>query len=145
MNNLLLITSLGMLLSCNILIAEPKAGFDRLSFCLTGFESNSGQAILKLFRREDKLPSKPFIEQKAEIINNESHFAVDNLPYGEYAAIVVHDKNGNGRIDNTFGIPNEPLRFTNTWHLSLFSGMPSFEKLKFLYDSSNKTIEIKMD
>jgi uncharacterized protein (DUF2141 family) len=145
MKKLLLLASLCLFQPCKGLNAEPQETEGKLTFHLTGFENNSGQAILKLFRQEDKLPSKPSLELKAEIIGNESLIWVDHLPYGEYAVIVVHDKNSNGEIDHTLGIPTEPLRFTNNWHLSLFSGMPSFEKLKFLYNGSHNTITIRMD
>ena len=115
-----------------------------LTFKVTGFESNTGKAILLLYRPEDDVPKKPFMHINTEIINQESVIRVKNLPYGEYAAIIVHDKNKNGIIDHKWGMPAEPLGYTNNWKLSLFSGMPNFEKLKFHYSESCAMILVKM-
>jgi len=52
-------------------------------------------------------------------------------PYGEYSAILWHDVNGNGTLDHRWEIPAEPMGFSNNWELSILSGMPSFEKLRF--------------
>ena len=67
-----------------------------------------------------------------------------DLPFGDYAAIFVHDRNGNDKIDHRLGIPNEPLGYTNNWKLSLFSGMPTFEKLRFTFSASMNHFVIKM-
>ena len=67
-----------------------------------------------------------------------------NLPYNVYAAIVVHDKNSNGIIDHRFGMPNEPLGFSNNWKLSLFSGMPTFQKLKFSFTIGVEVCNVNM-
>ncbi|MCX6265960.1 MAG: DUF2141 domain-containing protein [Bacteroidetes bacterium] len=115
-----------------------------LTFHVTGFEDNSGQTILMLYRPEDDVPKKPFIRINAEIVNRESVIPVKDLPCGDYAAIIVHDKNKNEIIDHKWGIPAEPLGYTNNWRLSLISGMPNFEKLKFHYSSSNKLILVRM-
>ncbi len=115
-----------------------------LTIQVTGFEDNSGQAILLLYRPEDDVPKKPFTRINAEIVNKESVFQVKDLPYGDYAAIIVHDQNKNGIIDHKWGMPAEPLGYTNNWRLSLFSGMPSFEKLKFHYSASSNMILIRI-
>jgi uncharacterized protein (DUF2141 family) len=116
-----------------------------LTIRATGFKSNIGQSILELYRKEDNVPKKPFMVLKANIVNNEATFSVKNLAYGDYAAIIVHDQNSNGKIDHSFGIPSEPLGFTNNWELGLFSGMPSFEKLKFTFSKTNISLTVKMN
>jgi len=115
-----------------------------LTFNVTGFADNSGQLLVQLFRKEDKVPAHPFKQIKATIINKKADAVIENLPYGDYAAIFVHDKNSNGKIDHSWGIPSEPLGYTNNWKLSLFSGMPSFDKLKFTFSIAQEHFSIKM-
>ena len=116
-----------------------------LTLKVTGFSNNIGQAIAKVFRKEDKIPNTPFMQVYSTIENKESVIVIKNLAYGEYAIIVVHDQNSNGTIDHSWGFPSEPLGFTNNWKLGLFSGMPTFEKLKFIFSSTKSfyTINVK--
>ena len=117
---------------------------DSLTFKVTGFKDNSGQLLVHLFRKQDKLPSMPFKVLEIQIKNKQAVVVIRDLPYGEYAGIFVHDKNANNEIDHRWGIPDEPLGFTNHWKLSLFSGMPTFNKLKFSFSPSSNYYEIHM-
>lgn len=115
-----------------------------LTFNISGFSDNSGQVLVQMFRKDDKVPRNPFKEVKATISNQAAVVQIENLFFGEYAAIVVHDKNSNGIIDHHWGMPNEPLGYTSNWQLTLFSGMPSFEKLKFSFTESKDKYNIEM-
>ena len=137
-----------MLLTLNVLplvsYSQNNKTTGSLSFNVIGFTDNSGQLLIQLFHKEDKVPTHPFKQIKAAIINKKANVIIENLPYGDYAAIFVHDKNSNGKIDHNLGIPSEPLGYTNNWKLSLFSGMPSFDKLKFTFSSSQCLFPIRM-
>ena len=115
-----------------------------LTFILSGFADNSGQVLVELFRKVDKVPTKPFKVLKAKITNQKALVVVSNLDYGEYVAIIVHDQNSNGHIDHSWGIPAEPLGYSNNWKLTLLSGMPTFEKLKFRFSESENFLAIDM-
>lgn len=118
---------------------------DGLTFKATNLEDNTGQLLVYLYRKGDDLPSKPCKVVKASITNMEASANFSGIPYGSYAAILVHDKNNNGEIDHKWGFPAEPLAYTNNWKLGLFSGMPSYEKLKFSYTEKHHSIEITFD
>ena len=137
----------GILVCLNLFVqtAWAQPADPPLSFHVTGFDSNIGQALLELFRSDDKVPQKPFMLIKTAIVDKAASFTIPNLPHGDYAAIVVHDQNANNEIDHSWGLPSEPLGFTNNWKLRLFSGMPSFEKLKFTYSNANNVVNVKMD
>lgn len=142
---------LNLILSFILLLLVSK-GFSQaakttgtLTFYITGFADNSGQVLIELYRKYDKVPTKPFKQVKGNIVNKAAVVAIDNFAYGDYAAIIVHDQNGNGVIDHKFGMPNEPLGYTNNWHLSLFSGMPSFDKLKFAFAVGKDKFYIAME
>lgn len=60
------------------------------------------------------------------------------LPPGDYAAAVIHDLNGNGKLDrNVFGIPREPYGFSNG------VTRPDFEKARFTI-SRDTALTIKL-
>ena len=124
----------------DILCAQEKIG--KLIFHVTNIQHNRGKVCINLFGEDDPLPKKPFKRMFGEILDGKSTISFDSLSYGEYAAIAFHDENSNGELDHRWGLPNEPLGFSNNWKLSLFSGMPSFKKLKFGFTPENNQIEI---
>jgi len=126
------------------IFAQTEKSMGSLTFNVVGFANDEGQILVQLFRKEDKVPTKPFKVVKALIANKKADVVVENLSFGEYAVIIVHDKNSNGIIDHKWGMPNEPLGFTNNWHFSLFSGMPTFDKLKFTFTGSQDKCNIIM-
>lgn len=109
----------------------------------TDFKSADGSAIINLFREQDDIPKKPFKIVRAAIKNGRAKFVFENLTIGSYAAVVWHDENNNGILDHNF-FPSEPMAFSNDWHLSIFSGVPTFKKLKFDFNSVNNRIEVKL-
>lgn len=65
-----------------------------------------------------------------------------DVPTGDYAVTLFHDKNSDGKLNTNFiGIPKEPYGFSNN-PMAMF-GPPSYEKCLFKVDS-NKTISIKL-
>lgn len=115
-----------------------------LTFSIKGIESNEGQILVQLFRPTDKVPTRPFLQICGQITDQTCTINVPNIDFGDYAAIIVHDQNRNNHIDHRLGIPAEPLGYTNHWKLGLWSGMPTFEKLKFSFSKTqlNQTILI---
>jgi uncharacterized protein (DUF2141 family) len=115
-----------------------------LTIEVTHFENTRGVAVVQLFREHDDIPEKPFLKSTGVIVIQKSTITLSNIPYGEYAAIVFHDENANGILDHKFGFPNEPMGFSNEWSLSLFSGMPTFNKLKFVFSAGHSTQDVKL-
>ncbi len=69
----------------------------------------------------------------------------DTMPAGEYAVSVVHDANGNRKVDRSFfGFPKEGVGFSNDQKVVMSA--PRYDKSKFpLVAGENKTIVIKLD
>lgn len=134
---LIISSFLTLCLSCQA--QEPT-----LTITGSNFQNDIGKAVVNLFRKQDDVPKKPFRTASAGIVNGEATIEFKNLPYGDYAAVLFHDENSNNVIDHRFGFPNEPIGFSNDWRLSFFSGMPTFEKLKFrFYDTVPYKIVIR--
>jgi uncharacterized protein (DUF2141 family) len=108
------------------------------------FNNDTGKAVVSLFRKEDDIPKKHFLQTSATIKNGKATLTFENLPYGDYALILFHDENDNSTLDHKLGFPNEPMCFSNNWKLSLFSGMPNFEKLRFEFGINTPGIMVKL-
>lgn len=121
----------------NCLASGSNCHTATLTFHATNFKHDNGDAVIFLFRKEDAIPQSPFKKIKAKIENGNAEIVFKNIPFGDYAAILLHDENCNGIIDHAFGIPSEPLGYSNNWRLTLMSGMPNFEKLKFSFSEQN--------
>lgn len=68
------------------------------------------------------------------------HFA--NLAPGNYAISVMHDENGNGKLDsNILGIPKEAYGFSNNPRVMR---KPTYDEAKFELGSSDKTVRIDL-
>jgi outer membrane protein len=68
---------------------------------------------------------------------------IRDLASGEYALVVYHDENGNGRLDENFiGIPNEPLGFSNRYWPQ---GPPTFTLAAFKLEADEtRVIDVKL-
>lgn len=102
-----------------------------LTIHIKNFQHPEGKAVVNLYREEDDLPKKPYRKETGSITNDSATIILTDLPYGNYAIILFHDENSNGILDHTIFLPAEPIGFSNNWRLTLFSGMPNFEKLQF--------------
>jgi uncharacterized protein (DUF2141 family) len=131
-----------LLLSATLMMAFIQPTEGTLIINTSGFNNDKGKAVLFLFRKEDAIPKKPFKTLSVEIKNNKAEFQLQHLAYGEYAAMLLHDENENGKIDHSFGFPSEQLGYSNNWELGVFTGMPTFSKLKFQFSSTSQVQNI---
>jgi uncharacterized protein (DUF2141 family) len=113
-----------------------------LTVITSGYNNDNGKAVLLLFRKDDKIPSSPFKTYTAKISNKRAVPEIQNLAFDNYAIILHHDGNGNGKIDHLMGLPNEQLGYSNNWTLGFTTGMPTFSKLKFQFSAIKHTQEI---
>lgn len=138
-----LLVSALVLSSCLITasaLADAEQG--NLVINASGFADESGQAVANLFRAGDDVLHPPHTFVTASIKNGKATLIFPQLPYGSYAVSVFHDKNSNNKIDHIFFTPAEPLGFSNGFEISLFAGLPSFEKLRFSFDADTKPLDI---
>jgi uncharacterized protein (DUF2141 family) len=74
---------------------------------------------------------------------NSVTITITDLPYGEYAFVLFHDRNGDEKLNTKiFGIPSEPFGFSNI-NRAIFSA-PKFDRCKFSYNEQNNCITIKL-
>ena len=67
---------------------------------------------------------------------------IDDLPKGEYAIMLYHDKNSDANLNQSLiGIPKEPFGFSN--NLKPKFAKPTFEEAKFIL-AEDRVIHIKL-
>ncbi len=76
-----------------------------------------------------------FITQNAVVI--------EDLPYGNYAIRVFHDKNCNGKPDtNQFGYIKESIGYSGDGHAR--DAIPSLDACTFTFSEDNDVVKIRM-
>ena len=91
----------------------------------------------KSFLKFDKV----FAATTSDAVEGRTQLVLNDIPSGNYAVALFHDKNGNDELDtNWMGIPKEKVAFSNA-KMKLF-GPPSFEECSFEL-KSNQTLEIR--
>lgn len=66
----------------------------------------------------------------------------DGLPPGNYAAAVIHDENGNKKLDTMMGIPREGFGFSRNPVIAF--GPPKFSAARFTLDSDGDKQQVRM-
>ena len=115
-----------------------------------GISANKGEIGIALYASKKGYPLHFEYTYEAlwiplEAMANSVEAAFEALPPGEYAVSVLHDENGNRKMDrNSLGFPREGVGFSNGQRVVF--GSPSFEKSKFaLSGSESKEIAITLD
>jgi uncharacterized protein (DUF2141 family) len=126
--------------------AIPAAAAD-LTITIDNLRNSQGQIFLCVFSAEtsdkklfpDCDKGKPVRSQKAVIGSGKAVVTYYGLKDGEYAVAMIHDENGNGKLDTNFiGIPTEGLGVSNNPRLT---GAPGYDESKFQV-SGNTAITI---
>jgi uncharacterized protein (DUF2141 family) len=117
-----------------------------LSITITGLRNNKGYVLISLFSSSAGFPDKPekAIRRAKITAGNKSSVCIfTGLPTGMYAVAILHDENGDQKMNtNFFGIPKEGYGFSNNVMGSM--GPPSYRKASFSYsEGAAQNISIK--
>lgn len=107
--------------------------------------SSKGDLFVALFEPGNGFPSNSQGSLRDIItpIDSGKEFIIDELPAGEYAISLFHDRNRDGKLNTNFmGIPKEPFGFSNNPRI-LF-GPPDFSDSKFSI-RENEVKKIRID
>jgi len=70
------------------------------------------------------------------------HIRFENLPPGHYAIAVIHDANGNAKLDTTLGIPREGFGFSRNPAIGF--GPPRFASASFQTNGGAETQQVRI-
>jgi uncharacterized protein (DUF2141 family) len=110
--------------------AEPPA-FD-VSLTVNGLRSSHGQVLACLTALPSAYPDcskDPNARKRAVPASPTVKVDFGAVPAGVYAIAVVHDENGNGRMDKRLGLPTEGYGFSRDAPIRF--GPPSFHSAQF--------------
>lgn len=140
-------TVLGLALAVSgvgVLAAADGLNVGDLTIHATGFAHARGHAVAKLFATGDNVLGTGRWQMSSSIYGGAAMFRFEALPAGSYAVVVFHDENDNGVIDHGLLGPSEPLGFSGGFRLSLVSGRPDFERLKFDFKPPAQMLELQV-
>lgn len=128
-------------------VASPVSTDRYLNIQVTNIQTIEGNINYALFNNEADFDNKTnwVIADKKDITNDTMLIQIKNVPGGDYAISIYHDKNNNEELDkNLLGIPTEGFGFSNNV-MGTF-GPPSFEQAKIYVDSTlkNQTTSIAL-
>lgn len=119
--------------TCNIIIE------------VVGFKNTNGQIMISINRGPDGWPEENFIEQRfIEDFTAPNHIIIfENMPYGNYAVGVLHDKDKSGEMTSNFiGMPKEGFGFTRDYNVVFRA--PKYEEANFEVDTPEKRMIINL-
>lgn len=99
---------------------------------IKGVTSAQGQVSAALYPDQNSFLKfdKVFKSVSVKAVKGVTALTIKDIPDGNYAVAVFHDKNGNGKLDTNFlGIPTEPVAFSNA-KMKTF-GPPKFNECAF--------------
>jgi len=67
---------------------------------------------------------------------------IAGLPHGDYAIAVIHDENGNKKLDTFMGIPREGFGFSRNPPIGF--GAPRFAAARFSLQGDTETQQVQM-
>ena len=112
---------------------------------ITGLRNLNGMVGASLYASKKGFPDTPersYATLVKKITATEDTFVFENVPYGTYAISVLHDENGNGKMDkNFFGLPTEGCGISTNPKIGM--GGPKYNDSVFTLNS--KQLEMTID
>ena len=125
--------------------AQPPAArpTGELRVTILGLKSSRGDVIFALYNSRRSFTHDAYRTVFIPIVDRRCQWDAKGLPAGDYAVVVVHDRNGNHDMDSNFlGMPKEPYAFSNNAR-ALF-GAPSFEAARLHVGTGLTAIQIRL-
>jgi uncharacterized protein (DUF2141 family) len=140
------ILSTATLLLAGLLNTSFNSPRGTVTIVITGLKSTRGEVLVSLYNQAAPFPDKAdkaVGKSRVAIRDKTVRVTFENLPYGRYAAALVHDENSNLKMDFNFaGMPKEGFGFSN--NATGTFGPPAFGKAAFVLDAAEKRTAIKV-
>lgn len=112
---------------------------------VTGLRSTKGQVLACLTTRADRFPDCQKDPNARRLIVQTMAartLSFEGLPSGDYALALIHDENGNGRLDTMMGIPREGFGFSR--NPAIRFGPPRFAEARISVTSGAVDQNVKV-
>jgi uncharacterized protein (DUF2141 family) len=124
-------------------LAAPSPG--DVTVAVTGLRSGKGQVLACLTARADAFPDCDRDPQARKLtVPATAPLQLDfgPVPPGRYAVSLIHDENGNGKLDTRLFIPREGFGFSRDAPVAM--GPPRFERAAFAVEGASIRLAIRM-
>ncbi len=113
---------------------------------IEGFRSQKGNVMACLTTHPENFPNcqnDPEARRMTVPTRMAGELKFDNLPSGTYALALIHDENGNGKLDTMMGIPKEGFGFSKNPVIRF--GPPSFRSAQVVITNNGvaETVKVK--
>jgi len=135
----------GLTLLAPLLVSAVPAPGGEVVVSVSGLRSAKGQVLACLTTRPDAFPDctgDPQARKLAVAAAPNLQLDFGPVPVGHYAISLIHDENGNGRLDTRLMIPREGFGFSRDAPARF--GPPSFDRAVFAVDGAGTHLAIKM-
>lgn len=126
-------TRLPILLAAGAMLvgATPAAPPQPTSMGVEGLRSTKGNILICVVRSQLYFPncSKDPDQRHLVVPAGSAAIPLGTLAPGDYAIAIIHDENGNGKLDTFAGIPREGVGFSR--NPAIRFGAPSFRSAQF--------------
>ncbi|MGV7207718.1 DUF2141 domain-containing protein [Oxalobacteraceae bacterium A2-2] len=114
-----------------------------LTIRIDNVKSADGQLRVAVFNSAETFQRKPVAGMVVPAVAGSSSVVVKDLAPGDYALVVLHDANGNGKMDaNMMGMPVEDYGFSNNALGKM--GPPSFEQARITVPADGLATSINL-
>jgi uncharacterized protein (DUF2141 family) len=120
-----------------------------LTVSVSGIRNNKGQVFIQLWNAPGGFPKQSaeayrYVAVEAnKAVNGIVIVTFPSLAPGAYAISILHDENGNGKMDtNAFGMPVEGWAVSNNVVTHMHA--PSFKQASFQLPPSGRTISVTL-
>jgi len=127
-------------------LAAESPATGTITVTMAGFRSDKGFMRISLFASKKGYPgdhTRAVRTGSGSIKNGTATFAFTGVPHATYAIAVLHDENGNGKMDtNAIGIPKEGGGASNDAKARF--GPPKFDEAKFVLRDAQLKLRINI-
>ncbi len=122
--------------------AQPLA--QPLSMDLQGLRSTKGRILVCVTRSPDYFPDCTHDPDRRHftVAATTDAIPLGSLVAGDYAIAIIHDENGNGKLDTFAGIPREGVGFSRNPAMTF--GPPKWEAARFHVASGPGELDVKL-
>ena len=122
----------------------PHANAAELTVIISGATPAKGQFLVSVFNSQVNWMKNSHMQDVVAVTSDGSGRAALDVPPGSYGIAIIHDANGDGKINtNALGIPTEAFGFSNNAKAGF--GPPGFRRAVFDVAATGTAITIQLE
>lgn len=127
---------------CSMASTHAQENPNSIEVTVDNIKSAKGTILIALYTSEKNFLKKAYKYDKVEAKENKITYTFKNVPAGEYAVSLYHDKDDNGKLNSFMGIPTEAYGSSNNAPSKF--GPPKWKDAKFTLSNEKVVQEISL-